>query len=546
MSLSVKYIDVPVGAQEAALVSSDSAQPFGTADQLITGATDIPYATLEPGSWSLDGTRELLQDNASSIGWWSKERTEDDRRFVNPPVITISFPEPYTSTGMTFIFWPSMDHWCSEIYVSWYNGNTLLLDSVFYPDGAKWILNQAVESFDKITIELRETNKHGEFAKIQQIQIGHVVIFLQDEIVKVSLLNEVDHSLCELSADTMKIELRDKRNRSLLPQKNQEMQLFRNDEQIASQFISNSSREEQHYYTFHCQSAIGLLEDDFMGGIYNAYPVEAILADVMEEVSYLTDESFSGQTVTGYLPVCTRREALQQIAFAIGAVVSTQGDGVVRLSPLNMGIMSELTEANIFAGAKVTRHAQTAAVQIYSHSYAAGTEAETLIDNETITGSNNVFVFLEPHHSYVITGGTIEDSGVNWVKITANGKVTLTGQKYIHSTSVRTQKNPLATAAEKSNVITVDNATLIHSGNVQNVLNRMYDAQKLKYQLQENVVVFGQKAGHVVSSVNPWDTKTVGYITSMENEFTNSGHTANITIQGVEDNLYDGKTVFSE
>lgn len=546
MSLSIQYIDVPVGAQEAATATANASQPFGSAAQTVTGVADTPWVTLEPKGWVLDGKKRLLPDSAAQIGWWSKKRTGSNGRFSTPPVITVTFPEPYTATGLTFWFWPSLGHWCSEMTVRWYLGQTLLTEATVYPTDTKWILEQSVESFDKITVELAATNIPGQFAKLQQIQIGQIVVFLQEDIVRVSILNEMDPALCELSADTMRIELRDRKGRSIIPQKNQSMLLYRDGQQLASQYIVDSSREEQKYYIFQCQSAVGLLDDDFMGGIYKKYPLGTLLAAVMGDVSYTLDDSFSGQTVTGYLPVCTRREALQQIAFAIGAVVTTQEDGTVCLLPCNKEVAHTFTGSDVFTGAKVTREAQTAVVQIYAHSYKPGKEEETLLDQESVDGSGVVFVFSAPHHSYTITGGTIEASGENWVQISAAGEVTLTGKKYVHSTSVRTKRNPLATAAEKSNVVSVDNATLIHSGNVAAALERLYEAQKLKNVLQEDAVISEQKTGQLVSSINPWGTTTVGYITRMESEFTNSGHTARLTIRGVENNAYEGKNLFAE
>ena len=238
--------------------------------------------------------------------------------------------------------------------------------------------------------------------------------------------------------------------------------------------------------------------------------------------------------MTGYLPVCSRREALQQIAFAVGAVVTTQGDGTVRLLPLETAVSGSFQESSIFTGAKVSREKQTAAVQLFVHSYGQTDDQEVLLDNEPVHGEDALFVFAEPHHSYALTGGTLTAAGENWVRITAEGEVTLTAKKYRHTTSVRTRTNPLATAAEKGNVFTVENATLVHSGNAEQVLQRLYAFCELKQVLHQNVVVDGQRAGQLVDSPDPWGGLTAGYITGMESEFTGSGHTAAVTIRGKE------------
>jgi hypothetical protein len=69
---------------------------------------------------------------------------------------------------------------------------------------------------------------------------------------------------------------------------------------------------------------------------------------------------------------------------------------------------------------------------------------------------------------------------------------------------------------------------------VQDVLNRLYSVKQLRQTLHQEVVISGQKAGDMVSSMNPWESKINGYITSMESNLTQSGHTASIEILGEE------------
>jgi hypothetical protein len=54
--------------------------------------------------------------------------------------------------------------------------------------------------------------------------------------------------------------------------------------------------------------------------------------------------------------------------------------------------------------------------------------------------------------------------------------------------------------------------------------------------LSQNVVVRGQRAGQIVTSESPWETIVTGYISSMDSEFTVSGHTASVKICGKEEN----------
>ena len=534
MSITIRYLDTPEGAQQAAQASGEAGQPFSSYPGIISGVQDVPYATLEPGLWTLDGTRQILPDDPKTAGWWSRERSGNDGRFEAPPKIYITFPEPYTATGITFAFSPSTGQWCGELGLRWYRGQTLLAETVAYPDGPEWILEQLVESFDRIEIHLLATNNPGQFAKIQMIQIGKVVVFGKNELTQVRLTNEVDPSLCVLSVDTMRVEIRDRKGRAFAPQENQRMELYQNGELLAAHYIMDSSREAKYHYTFSCQSVIGLLGDEYLGGMYEDMPVDAFLKDVLDGRSYVLDPYFADYKVNGYLPVCTRREALQQLAFAMGAMVTTQGTDAVHLIPIPESISSTFSSRHIFQGAKAEMKPRIFKIQVAAHSYTKSDEVETLMFAKEIHGEAQLFTFQDPHYDYTIEGGTIVDSGANWVKITANGPIKLQAKTYIHNTDMAIKQNPAATAAERNNVLTVDAATLVNSQNVRAALERLYASKQLRQTLTQDAVITGHRAGHRVSSENPWGTQTRGFIASMESTLTQNGHTASIEILGVE------------
>ena len=533
MSLRVKYHDIPEGAQEAARVDGQG-QPFSDIALVAFGADDVAYATLEPDGWPLDGSRKVMSADTKTFFWSLATSDGDTAELDEHPIITLSFPEKYTATGITITFSPSTNEWCAKIVVTWYSGNDQLCQVTAYPDSAYEIIQQAVEGFDKVTVELCETNIAGHFAKVQRIEVGQTHWFEQEEISAVHIVNEVDPSLSELSIDTMQIDIHDRKERSLIPQKNQKVDLYQNDKLYAAHYIASSSREAKHYYTFSCQSAIGLLDEDFLGGIYDAVPVPIVLADILEGFAFELHDAFADSTISGYLPICTRREALQQLVFAIGAVVTTQESSAIRIAPIPTAVSKGFTKSDIFQGAKVETEPRVAKVEVVAHKYTESSEVETLMDAEEISGTDVLVTFADPHYSYQISGGTITGSGANWVTINANGSVTLTGKKYLHSTVRHAKRNPEATAAERSNVYVADDATLVHSGNVAAVLQRLYDISLLRQTLTQDVVITTQRAGQIVPTENPWGELMRGYITSMESDLTPSGHTASVTVLGAK------------
>lgn len=532
MSLKVKYHDIPEGAQEAAHVDGQG-QPFADMALIPFGADDVAYATLEPDGWPLDGSRISIPSGIQT-GFWSLSTSDDSAELIDHPVITLSFPDKYTATGLSITFSPSTDEWCSKIIVTWYSGNDQLCQITAYPDSAYEIIQQAVDGFDKVTVELCETNIAGHFAKVQKIEIGQTHWFDQEEITSVHIVNEVDPSLSELSVDTMQIDIHDRKERSLIPQKNQKVELYQNDKLYAAHYIASSSREAKHYYTLSCQSAIGLLDEDFLGGMFDATPVTYVLSQILEGFTFSLHDDFASSTVTGYLPICTRREALQQLVFAIGAIVTTQESSAIRITPIPTDLSEGFSQSNIFQGAKVELEPRIAKTEVVAHKYTKSSEVETLLDAEEIFGTGVLITFNAPHHSYEVSGGELQQYGANYVIIDADGVVTITGKKYLHSTVRHTKRNPQAIASESNNVFVADDATLVHSGNVADVLQRLYTISLLRQTLTQDAVISTQRAGQIVPAENPWGERMKGYITSMESDLTPFGHTAAVTMLGTK------------
>lgn len=550
MSLEVKYIDAPPGAQQDMVVSAERTNTIAVPERLAHGVTDAPWATLEAYGWPLDGSRDLIPEDPA-VGFWSSETTDETAgilgvnrlgcfilgkkeptaQFDTPPVIVLQFSEIFTATGITFTFSNAVDEWCSEMRIQWYNGQILLAEKTVFPNAHRWTLAQFVEGFNLIRIELLKTNKPGHFAKIQMIEIGQTIIFGREELTAVHLVNEIDPALSKLTVDTMTVSILDKHDRTLCPQENQKMELSRNGKLVATQYITGSTRQSRSGYSFSCQSAIGLLEDTFLGGLYSDTPVKNVVEDILDGRPYDLG-SFTDVRVTGYLPVCTRREALQQIAFTIGAVITTQGTDTVRFFPLPEDVSGVFAKSKIFVGGSVKTTPRFYKIEADAHSYSPSEAVETLIENEELSGDGILLTFDNPHHSYAITGGTIKDSGANWVEISANGYVTLTGKTYLHNVVRHTRRNTLATVEERNNVQTIDSATLIHSGNIKDVLDRLFCFAELRQTMSQEAVIDTQYAGQKVSMEDAWGNMVNGYIAVMESDLTQNGHTAAVTIIG--------------
>lgn len=535
MALRVVYEDYPVGAQDAATVTSTEKQSFSSDAEVMSGVAGSAWATLEADGWPLNGTRRILTDAPAHVGWWSRSLSAADGTFATPPTVTISFPDPYTASGLTFAFDTAGGQYCASLEIRWYNGMVLLQERTYAPTSAHWLLHNRVQSFDRIELRLLAWSAPQQFAKIERLTIGVVSVFEKDELVSVTLTNEIDPSLSQLSVDAMTVKIVDRKGAQYDAQEGQKLVLYHNDTLTAVQYIESSEDDGRREYTFRCQSLIGLLEDEFLGGLYSGEPVGNLLDAILGKGLWKLDDSFSIATLTGYLPVCTRREALQQLCFAVGAIATTQGTDGVRLLPVPVAPSASIGKDRIFLtpAPSLRSSPRVRTVEVFVHSYTPSDEEETLIDDE-IDGEDVLYTFDAPHHGYAITGGTLLASGVNWVRITASGQVKVSGKKYIHSTYRTTKINPEATASERNNTLTVDKATLVSRHNAAEVLQRVYDYSLLRKTLTESIVAQTEQAGQIAVSETLRDKGIQGYISSMVTTFTGTGRFADITIIGAD------------
>lgn len=532
MSLVVQYMDYPPGAQGAATAEIENVQQFSDTDVVLHGDYDsAAYATLEPHNWPLDGSREILADSPENLGVWNTDISDIDGNLLYPVTLTVQFSAPYTATGLTFEFSPATIQYVSKLRCAWYNGTQLLRDGEYHPDDANWVLQELVSSFDRIVITFLQTNRQG-FVKLGKLQIGQITVLKDSEIVQCTTTNEVDISLSELSYDTLDLTIRDTKNRSWAPQQNQQFFVYQNDELQGCFYIDTTSRSGQYLYDFSAHSAIGQLEDEFLGGIYDDVPLNDLLTSILGELEFARSARFTDVTVTGYLPISSRREALQQICFAYSILPVTYGSNRINFVELPTQYTGIIPASRIMLGATTNANTRIGKVQVYSHKYTPSEETEELIMDEAVNGESVMYTFEEPHHSYEITGGTIVESSANWVKISANGNVSLTAKKYVHSTTTYTKSNKYATSAERNNVVSVDEATLVNSANAQSVADRLFNYYENRWHVEADIVAANEIAGSMWSFENPWGAQIAGYISSMSNTYTANKRTATITILG--------------
>lgn len=501
-------------------------QPFSDVQELIAEEEQTlkPWATLEGEAFLLDGSLELMHDNmpAEFMGVWSAGMSGEDGVFSVPPVFLVTFSQAHTSAGITLTFAESTGDWCSGLTIEWYGQSGALLASGEYaPTAVRFFCEKQVEDFYKIRITFRRTNKPKHFLKLTKIQYGMMMELGGTSLISCSILEETDPLSAELSVNTLTLsflaengefDLLDLTGAYILFQQRQRVDVTGVIDGVTTPmgaFYLDRPTVEENVVTLDCIDRVGTLGDtDFMGGYWpDGIAAGTLIGQIMasagvEPKEYTVDPSLSAVAVQGYLPVCSHREALQQVAFAIGAVVSCARSELVQILPPKTDSPKVVPLSRKVVGHTQEQDSLVTGVEVYIHNYALSDSATELF-RETRQPGTYTIQFSSPAASLAVSGASLLESGVNYarVKVTAAGTVTITGTTYEDTTSLAGSVYAESLPANAvRNVRTVEDCTLY--ADAQALAQRVYDWYQRRVTDVGQVILDGEQAGDWVALAN--------------------------------------------
>ena len=313
----------------------------------------------------------------------------------------------------------------------------------------------------------------------------------------------------ELQADTIELEVKCSDKNIVVFTENAPLQYYRENLLRSTYYVQSIKRIGGDKYTISADSAMGLLMKRLhVGGIYTGQTVKEVVNEICGNIPILVKTVFADTKLYGWLPYCkppksSARNNLAQVLYAIGAALTTDNNGVLRVEPLWDGVSSSIGEARMHFDGSVETEKPVSAVTVTEHQYIAGTDEKELFSGTSQQG--DIITFSEPMHSLTATGFTILESGANYAKI-SSGSGSLKGKTYIHNTRLVTQT---VTENAAENVKSVTDATLVSLVNSSAVAKRLADYYKCRETITNGIVSGQEKPGHVVSVYHPYDKKMV-------------------------------------
>ena len=168
-------------------------------------------------------------------------------------------------------------------------------------------------------------------------------------------------------------------------------------------------------------------------------------------------------------------------------------------------------------GTEVILKTLVTGVNVTGHSYKLSTVEETLYQSSLPEGEYSI-MFEEPVSVTQISGGTIIESGVNWctVSVAFKSEIVISGYKYTDSTNIARVRLKELPAGEKENILTLENATLVSTGNALCVAERIFSYHQKRIEQNMEYVLSNETVGGIADVEINQGTYRQGVIERME------------------------------
>ena len=535
MKLRVSYADVAVGAKEN-FAPSATGQTSNSTPALLQGQQTPMYANpCEIYSVLLDGSLTVPPDDPKYALVSDSLSSATDGSFETPLVLTLTATGQYTSQGITLVFDETSNRYATAVNIKWYRGSTLLSDKNFTPDKPNFFCANKIENYNKLIVSFSKMNMPRNRLYLTDILYGTVRNFGQDEIENFSLLQEIEPVSETVSINTVGFTLKKQSDVDFIFQEKQPLYTYFDDTLVQTTFITHYERNSDRTYDIESEDYVSILDDSpFGGGIYSAKNAAALIGEMLSplKVEYEIAGSLQTATLTGYLAISSCREALNQIAFALGAVVDTSYSDKVKLYKLSDTVAGTLNASNTFTGQTTTFRDKLTELRLTAYSYVAGTTDYTAYKAaDSGTGSGITVAFPEPLHSLSITNGKIVSQTVNQAVINADANCVLTGKKYDKTQTIITKRNPLILAGDKENVVELKDFTLVNRTNADELATAAYNYYSARREISEKILTGNLKVGDKVTQEYDYMDDVTGRIVSMKHTVSGTAQVAEVIIK---------------
>lgn len=529
----MEFIDTSAIADSMA-ASSDNAAPGNLL--LLKEEKEYPvYAIPDLNSFLLDGSREVM-DGDTELPFLSSAVSGTDCTFTKNPMLTVDFTENHTSAGITLYF---TDDYPEEIKVTWYDiSGAVLISQTYHPDSLKFFCRRQVDNYGRITVEFVRTRRPEQRIQCRYIKYGTEIEWTGENIQSASINEEVDVTSATIPTNTASVTIIDEvddfelSNQDGVWKSLQKKQKVTIKETVAGTevpcgtFYIDTWESDGNIVTFTLTDMLGVIDrTKFYGGqVYEGESAGTIIASIMASAG-VEDYAVSGEVAAiplfGHLPICTHKEALQQVAFACGAVADCNRTGGIRIYLPDRYADSTIGTDRKFMGTTIELDEYVSGVSISYNRYSLAEEPEEAF-SDTLPAGDSLIEFSEPYTGLTSSSGAILEAGANYVRVHMEeaGECIITGRKYESREITYTASVDRIEAGEEENILSYSGCTLVNADRVKAVAEGILHYYQPRQLVTMRYLTGSEKTGDWVNVMDARGNMVTSGITSQSIDLT--------------------------
>lgn len=412
---------------------------------------------------ALNGTRTAATDSKRPV-----DVLATGTSVSGDPELTVDFDTVHTTNGITLFFGDNVP---KQVTVTWSDENGIISTKTIQVLNDGVFFRNLAENFTRIRISgfvMRNPDRH---ARLQFMEYGEVKEWGEEIIISASMHESVDATSDKLEINTCSVKILDEEGAYNPDNQNGEWRaLMRNQAVVVTEDVNGAIVPCGTFYidkwswqnnilSLELQDAVGLLDSTIFydGSVYSGEQAGNIIRSIMTAAGwgkYTVDTEVARTRVFGHLPVCTCREALQAVCFAVSATCDDSRSDTIEIGMRSRAISKYIGTAKKFYGAtKSSRAPFVSSVTVSCKRYIQDTAQSEAFSGTLPAGISRV-QFGSPYATVdSVTGGTLVSSGHNYcvVNMASAGECVVKGKKYETEDFAVTMEQSLEAGAVENN-----------------------------------------------------------------------------------------------
>lgn len=520
-------------AQESCVFSSSGNKSFGDLSFLnVQTKSQIPFMTLELNQGILNGDLKTFYESEQANIAFLSNSVSNENCIFDDVWVEGNLGGEYNFIGVTLDFGR---FYPKKVMVEYYKGNIKMLYKEVDEIENTWVyFDMRANEIDRVKVIFKESWAPYQYANLQEFLLGNVIEWNSDDVVSSNLQEETDIISKVVPNDTLSLTVYSKTDdfnllnpRSsyayLLP--NQRFKLKEIIYEIDDETQEIKSMNEINMGEFYLDTweSLGDKQIKFSlvsplaqldktqfkksrmysgSNLDSAYKIlEEIFADADWD-DYEIDESLRTVYLKGYIPVCTHKQAIHEVAFASGSMVYDNRSNKIVVEPFNPSSVQEISQTSIFDPVKVQRKESVTGITVDVHNFEIKSEREQVFKGYLEKGKREI-IFSSPCRNLQSGSANVSilESGVNYavLRVLSSGEYVLTGQKY-EDKSYKYTKEITDGISVKKNNIDISKNNLINPNNVLDLTEKWSSYFKMyNLSIEFKFISNGQRTGQNIS-----------------------------------------------